>query len=139
MLDVLERNYAGHIEDRRALALGICGDVMLCRTAGADKAGFARVQDAINTIAFTRKDTIGRSVSQCDTAATIHPFRDSKSARPINDSGRYAGFRINRAARFAGQPGSPECQSADPRGSTSAGECAGVEFPTGWTERANCW
>ena len=64
ILDVFERNYAGHIEDCRALALSICGAVMLWGTAGADKAAdFAGAKDSINTIAFTRKDTIGRSLS----------------------------------------------------------------------------
>ena len=65
ILDVFERNYAGHIEDRRALALSICGAVMRWGTpAGADKAAdFAWAKDSSNTIAFTRKDTVGRSLS----------------------------------------------------------------------------
>ena len=64
ILDVFERNYAGLNEDRRTLALSICGAVLLWGTAGADKAAdFAWAKDSINPIAFTRKDTIGRSFS----------------------------------------------------------------------------
>jgi hypothetical protein len=64
ILDVFD-NHAEQIEDRRALSLGICGAVMLWRTlAGADTAtSFPWAEDSINTIAFTRKDTIGRSLS----------------------------------------------------------------------------
>ncbi len=64
ILDVFE-NHAEQIEDKHALALSICGAVMLGRTpAGTDKAAdFAGAKDSINTIAFTRKDTIGRSLS----------------------------------------------------------------------------
>lgn len=114
ILDVLERNYAEHIEDRPTLALSASGAVILWRTpAGADKStSFDWAKDSINPIAFTRKDTIGRSLSYCDTAATIHPFCDSKCAGPIDDSGCHAGFRINRGTRFVGQPDSPKCKSA---------------------------
>src|SRR5258707_5636168 len=110
MIDVLERNYAGHIEDRRTLAISASSAVGWWRPpAGADKTtDFAWAKDPLNAIAFTRKDTIGRSISSCDTAATVHPFCDSKCAWPIDDSGSGAGFRINRVTRFAGQPDSPE-------------------------------
>lgn len=65
MLDVLERNYAGHIEDRRTLALSASSAVVWWRPpAGADKTtDFAWAKDSINAIAFTRKDTIAHSLS----------------------------------------------------------------------------
>jgi hypothetical protein len=65
MLDVLERDYAGQIEDRRTLTLSAGSAVGLWRPpAGADKTtDFAWAKDSINAIAFTRKDTIGCSLS----------------------------------------------------------------------------
>jgi len=65
ILDVLERNHAEQIEDRRRLALSTSGAVMLWTTpARAEKAtSFDWYKDSINTIAFSCKDTIGRSLS----------------------------------------------------------------------------
>ncbi len=63
ILDIFERNHAGYIEDRRALALGSCGAVMLWRSPGRPDKTIDWARNSVNTIAFTHKDTIGRSLS----------------------------------------------------------------------------
>jgi hypothetical protein len=109
ILDVFEKHYAGNIEDRRALALGSGGAVMLWRTPALPDKTIDWARESVNTIALTRKDAVSRCLSQCDAAATIHAFCDPKCARPIDDSGCQPGRQNNRTARFAGQPDSSEC------------------------------
>ena len=74
-------------------------------------ANFDSANESLDAIASC-EETIGRSVSQPDSAAAIDAFRHSRRAWSNAGPGRHAGSRISRT-RFSGQSDSPECESAD--------------------------
>ena len=65
-------------------------------------ANFESANQAHDAIAFSRENTIGRSVSQPDSAASIDALCRPQCTWPIVDSRGHTGSRINSATRFAG-------------------------------------
>ena len=65
-------------------------------------ANFDQANESHDAIACSCKDTIGRSVSQPDSAAAVDALCPPECTWPIDYSCAHTRFRINSATRFAG-------------------------------------